>query len=149
MCKREPLLNEEEIGLLRSDLQFFLKAQGLDCSDHIASGQQIALGLLQGLLHLWSDLDVALPEQLDRGVSTGVLETIPASGVWREVDVAERPPQELLVWDRPWQSGLDDAELLLQLVQADDGGAEWLPGGYWQRPESALARIARQANLAS
>ena len=62
---------------------------------------------------------------------TGVLETIPPSGIWREIEIPDRPPDELLVWDEPWPSGLDDLGLLLALVQSDvkDGFAEWLPGG--------------------
>ena len=65
------------------------------------------------------------------GVPTGIRETILASGVWRPVEVPERPPVELLTWQEPWSSGRQDPETVLQLVQEDVdlGFAEWLPGG--------------------
>ena len=127
---RTPLLNDEEISCLRGDLASFLKKQGFACSSSIVSGQPIALDLLSGCLQLWSDVDVALPAQLAEGVSCGVRSTIPASGVWRELETPERPPLELLTWSEPWPSGLKQPGLLQDLVQADvDAGfAEWLDG---------------------
>ena len=87
--------------------------------------------LWDGLFCLTQDLDAELPRLLDQGVPTGIVRTIPPSGVWRDLEVAERPDLELLVCDSPWGSGLDDPSTLLDLVQADvDAGfAEWLPIG--------------------
>ena len=127
---RTPLLNDEEISCLRDDLASFLKKQGFACSSSIASGQPIALDLLSGCLQLWSDVDVGLPAQLAEGVSCGVRSTIPASGVWRELEIPERPPLGLLTCGESWPSGLKQPGLLQDLVQADvDAGfAEWFDG---------------------
>ena len=136
-CNRDSLLSEEESQTLRSDLCSFLNTQGFACCDTIADGQPLALELLKGLLLLWNDVDITLPDQLQAGVSTGVLEPIPPSGVWRETEIAEKPPLELLICDEPWQSARDDPELLQQLVQADvdDGFADWLAGGLTEAKE--------------
>ena len=88
------------------------------------------LDLLSGCLQLWSDVDVGLPAQLAEGVSCGVRSTIPASGVWRELELPERPPLGLLTCGESWPSGLKQPGLLQDLVQADvDAGfAEWFDG---------------------
>ena len=65
------------------------RERGAHCAD---------LDLLSGCLQLWSDVDVGLPAQLAEGVSCGVRSTIPASGVWRELEIPERLPLELLTW---------------------------------------------------
>ena len=86
----------------------------------IATGQPLALDLLSGLLQICGDI-----------VPTGIAETIPSSGVWHKVPVAERPPLELLTWDKPWGSGQKDPATLMQLAEEDvrAGFAECLPGG--------------------
>ena len=126
-----PLLCDEEVASLREDLRLFLSSKGLQCSSNVPSGQPLALHLLRGMLLLSEDVDAELPIQLERGVPTGMRETIPASGVWRPVEVPERPPVELLTWQEPWSSGRQDPDTVLQLVQEDVdlGFAEWLPGG--------------------
>ena len=127
---REPLLNEGEVASLRGDLSSFLTKQGCSSQTGIADGQPIALDLLKGLLELWADIDIALCEQLVVGVRTGVLEPIPASGVWRKVDVPTPPSLALLLHDAPWRSGLEEPALLEKLVAEDvqEGFAEWIEG---------------------
>ena len=127
---RKPLLSDVEISLLRNDLSFFLEDQKCSSGISIACGQPIALDLLQGCLELSADVDIALPSQLAEGVRTGVLEPIPASGVWRPSADPECPPQDLLLWDKPWQSGLADPALLEELVEEDvqAGFADWIDG---------------------
>ena len=144
MQSKLPLLSEEETRMLRADVASFLRKQGLACCDSVVPGQPLALDLLLGCLQLWSDIDVELPGQLEQGVSCGIYETIPASGVWRAVDVPERPPMELLVWDTPWPSGCDRPDLLQELVQSDvDAGfAEWLDGGLHEVQERFGSRCA-------
>ena len=112
-----PLLCDEEVASLREDLRLFLSSKGLQCSSNVPSGQLLALHLLRGMLLLSDDVDAELPIQLVHGVPTGIRETIPASGVWRPVEVPERPPVELLTWQEPWSSGRQDPETVLQLVQ--------------------------------
>ena len=87
---RIPWLNDGEVQMLRSDLAFFLKRQGVAASTEICDGQPLCLSLLQGCLELWDDLDVALPGLLAEGVPTGVLEAIEPSGVWRALRNAPR-----------------------------------------------------------
>ena len=127
---RKPLLSDVEISLLRNDLSFFLEDQKCSSGISIACGQPIALDLLQGCLELSADVDIALPSQLAEGVRTGVLEPIPASGVWRPSADPDCPPQDLLLWDKPWQSGLADPALLEELVEEDvqAGFADWIDG---------------------
>ena len=62
---------------------------------------------------------------------TGILETIPPSGVWKKVDVTERPDLDLRVFDTPWGSALEGPETVFQLSQDDirAGFASWLHGG--------------------
>ena len=129
-CK-EPMLSASETATLRNDLQAFLLTQGLSADNNITTGQPLALGLMEACQQVCGDVDTKLTQQLAEGVPTGVVNTIPASSVWQQVDVAERPELSLLVWDEPWQSGSDDPKTLLGLVQADvdDGFAEWLSGG--------------------
>ena len=131
-CKcKEPMLSASETATLRNDLQAFLLTQGLSADNNITAGQPLALGLMEACQQVCGDVDTKLTQQLAEGVPTGVVNTIPASSVWQQVDVAERPELSLLVWDEPWQSGSDDPKTLLGLVQADvdDGFAEWLSGG--------------------
>eukprot|EP00435_Cladocopium_sp_Y103_P069545 s709_g33.t1 len=128
---RTPLLNDEEVSLVRNDLAVFLKSKGAAHNAEICPGQPLCLGLLQGCLELWKDLDLDLPRILAEGVPTGILQTIHPSGVWRETEVAERPPTDLQIWNEPWSSGLANPDLLVELVQADvdEGFAEWVDGG--------------------
>ena len=106
-------------------------SKGFSCSSTVASGQPFALELLRGMLWLFDDVDVDLPLLLKAGVPAGVRRTIPPSGVWRPVEVPERPPVELLTWQQPWGSALKDPATLMRLVQEDVdlGFARWLPGG--------------------
>ena len=105
-----PLFVMKKWLVFAKNCAFFLSSKGLQCSSNVPSGQPLALHLLRGMLLLSDDVDADLPIQLERGVPTGIRETIPASGVWRPVEVPERPPVELLTWQEPWS-------------------AEWLAGG--------------------
>ena len=138
------MLSEQEITVLRGDLITFLNKHGICRAGQIVPGQPLALELWDGLFCLTQDLDADLPRLLDQGVPTGIVHTIPPSGVWREVEVAERPDLGLLVCDSPWGSGLDDPATVLDLVQADvDAGfAEWLPGGLPEAKARFGARCA-------
>ena len=105
-CKcKEPMLSASETATLRNDLQAFLLTQGLSADNNITTGQPLALGLMEACQQVCGDVDTKLTQQLAEGVPTGVVNTIPASSVWQQVDVAGRPELSLLVWDEPWQSG--------------------------------------------
>ena len=41
--REKPLLSEEEAGILRADLCFFLSSNGISCSAAVAHGQPLAL----------------------------------------------------------------------------------------------------------
>ena len=77
-----PLLCDEEVADLREDLRLFLSSKGLECSSTVPSGQPLALHLLRGMRMLSNDVDAELPVQLERGVPTGIRDTIPSSRVW-------------------------------------------------------------------
>ena len=126
-----PLLNEEEVAVLRADLPSFLRSKGVAHAAEVSAGQPLCLQLIQGCLQVWKDIDAGLPALLSEGVSTGVLETIPPSAIWRPTEVSEHPQVELQVWEEPWGSGSKNPQLLEELVQADvtDGFAEWIQGG--------------------
>ena len=81
-----------------------------------------------------------------QGVPTGILADIPMSGVWRPVEPDERPNLELLLHAEPWGSALDDADCLLELVEADvqAGFAEWILEAC-QRQKSVMETFARLA----
>ena len=144
--ERKAMLSEQEITVLRGDLITFLSKHGICRTGKIVPGQPLALELWDGLFCLTQDLDTDLPSLLDQGVPTGIVHTIPPSGVWREVEVAQRPDLELLVCDSPWGSGLDDPATLLDLAQADvDAGfAEWLLGGLPEAKARFWARCAAE-----
>ena len=127
-----PLLRDDEVDVLRQDVVAFLRSRGWQCTARVAEGQPFTLGIWDALLGYLQDCDADLPDILQKGVPTGILSDIPASGVWHPVDRPERPCLELLVHDEPWASATDDSDCLMRLVQADiDAGfAEWLPGGF-------------------
>ena len=138
----EAWLSDGEIERLREDLLSVLKDHGFNSSTRIVAGQPLALDLWRDLFALAGDVDSALIPLLQDGVPTGIQNTIPPSGVWREVDVPARPNLELLVLDAPWGSALDDPETLMDLVQrdVDCGFAEWIHGGV----EEVRKRFGRQ-----
>ena len=68
---------------------------------------------------------------LFEGVSIGIPDPVPASGVWRAKESSEEIDLDLLVHETPWGSGLKDKAKLLKLVMEDveQGFAEELTGG--------------------
>ena len=101
---KDAWLSEEEVHILREVLVSFLRSRGLKCSAAIEPGQPLALELWEGLFSLCGDVDQQLPSLLREGVPTGILRTIPPSGVWRETEVPEHPNLELHTFDTPWGS---------------------------------------------
>ena len=128
---KDAWLSEEEVHILREVLVSFLKSRGLKCSAAIEPGQPLALELWEGLFSLCGDVDQQLPSLLREGVPTGILRTIPPSGVWRETEVPERPNLELHTFDTPWGSAREDCHTACELVEEDvkAGFAVWLDGG--------------------
>ena len=132
-------LSDEEILALRGVLVSFLKRQGFHCSAAIEPGQPLALELWDALFALCDDVDQELPSLLRKGVPTGILNTIKPSGVWREIDVPDRPNLALQLFDTPWGSAVEDCSTACELVEEDvqAGFASWLDGGL----EEAQARL--------
>ena len=139
-----PLLSDCEIGTLREDLRCFLVEAGFPCHTDIESGQPLALDLLRAVFLYTKDMDYLLYFSLFEGVSTGIPEAIPASGVWRAKESAEDVDVELLIHEAPWGSGLRDKAKLLQLVMEDvkQGFCEELVGGMDEAKRRFGAKIA-------
>ncbi|CAE7472172.1 Ubr3, partial [Symbiodinium pilosum] len=145
---RNPLLSDGEIQQLRFDVVSFLREQGIERSERVVPGQPLALELWDGLFTVTQDVDAELPRLLEHGVSTGVVNTIPPSGVWREVEVAERPDLELLVHDAPWGSGRIAALQNGQLgLVHKDGAPPRLVGDSTVSNANLLCRVSEKIEL--
>lgn len=119
IARREALLNDDEVDILRADVSLFLKDHGHPCNTVVSAGQPLALELWDALAHFLGDVDAGLPSILQRGVPTGVLATIPCFGVWQPTDCAERPALDLQVHGEPWHSATADPDCLMKLVSAN------------------------------
>jgi len=121
-----PLFSEAEVSELRSGLAELLASFGCPCSLAVQDHQPSLLDAWRALSDLVHDIDSDLLGILAAGVSSGVVEPIPA--------VLEEPsfePVELLVYLDPWLSGLEDVSLTHDLIEADvkAGSAYILAGG--------------------
>ena len=71
--------------MLRSEVLSLLPSKGFVSDDSIVDNQPFPLSVWQALSTLTSDQDVELPRLLLEGVSTGIVQPIPPSGVWEKV----------------------------------------------------------------
>ncbi|CAE7206124.1 unnamed protein product, partial [Symbiodinium natans] len=127
----ESLFTPDEVEVLRSEVLSFLSSKGFACDDSIVDNQPFLLSVWQALCTLTSDQDVELPRLLLEGVSTGIVQPIPPSGVWEEVAEPVAVEQDLRVHLEPWRSASDNLALAKKLVMDDvaAGHAFVLPGG--------------------
>ena len=124
------LFSVQEVQQLRDELVQFLRVSGSPCTDAVAPHQPFLLDAWRACAELCGDVDAALPNILVEGVSTGILDAIPASGVCFPVCV-EDTGGDLLVHAAPWSSAMEDPALTRRLLQQDiDAGyLMHLPGG--------------------
>ena len=130
----ESLFSPPELLRLREELVSFLRSAAVPGSLRVEPYQPFLLDCWDGLCVLSGDVDHALPVTLRRGVPTGVLAPIEASGVWQALDEPVEFDVDLSllsIHTCPWKSGLDDEDLTLSLMLKDvsDGFAFELPGG--------------------
>ena len=100
----ESLFTPDEVEVLRSEVLSFLSSKGFVCDDSVVDNQPFLLSVWQALCALTSDQDVELPRLLLEGVSTGIVQPIPPSGVWEEVAEPVAVEQDLRVHLEPWRS---------------------------------------------
>ena len=103
----------------RGAIQKWLKSKGVESTLEIRPGQPFLLDLFSGLLDVIGDVDRKLPSILKDGVPTGVLQPIPASGVWRTAKDQPLPEVDLAECTSNWKSADDDVESAMALVQDD------------------------------
>ena len=127
----ESLFTPEEVEVLRKEVLLFLSSKGFVCDDSVMDNQPFLLSVWQALSALTSDQDVELPRLLLEGVSTGIVQPIPPSGVWEKVAEPVAVEQDLRVHLEPWRSASDNLALARKLVMDDvaAGHAFVLPGG--------------------
>eukprot|EP00435_Cladocopium_sp_Y103_P043837 s2142_g12.t1 len=120
-AQRSPnsLLSDPEIAHAQSVLVEFLHRQGLPCSKAVADGQPFLLGAWDALARLTGDVDAALPQLLEKGVPTGVLEPIKSSGVWESQGEPAAVDCTLHVHQEPWGSAPKCRETTWNLIQKD------------------------------
>ena len=127
----EPLLSLAEMQMVQQALVRFLCAKGFACSSVIVEHQPFLLDVWRAISLATCDIDCSLPGILTEGVPTGIIDSIPPSGVWEQVCSPEEQPSDLLVHLEPWGSAQNDEDLALSLLQKDieAGYAFLLPGG--------------------
>ena len=148
--KGEPgLLSSDELLTVRQDAITFLARHGFYVTGCVAEGQPFALEIMHGLLSLCKDKDQVLPHILKRGITTGVWEEIPPSGVF-EAENRQAPEwTDIRSCERNWPSAEKEeqkvAELLEQEVQ--QGWVErWQ--GTWEDAEARWGERAVCGKLA-
>ena len=126
------LFSESEQGQLQGSLAQALDTLGFPCSCEIPIHQPFLLDIWRALTRATFDMDKDLPKLLTEGVPTGILSSIPASGVWDAVEDCDTElDNELFVHLVPWRSAADNVELARELFMKDvsAGFAYILPGG--------------------
>ena len=126
------LFSESEQGQLQGSLAQALDTLGFPCSCEIPIHQPFLLDIWRALTRATFDMDKDLPKLLTEGVPTGILSSIPASGVWDAVEDCDTELEnELFVHLVPWKSAADNVELARELFMKDvsAGFAYILPGG--------------------
>lgn len=123
----ETLLSDEQIHYLRALTIKFIESQGKTATTAMAPDQPFYLDILEALCEIVSDEDSMLPSALRQGVSTGILEPLPSSGIWIPTSSgdAEAP---LSSHEDSWQSARDHYALTTALVDKEvaDGFVECL-----------------------
>ena len=113
-----PRFSHSTLRAARSMVQEFLYQKGIDpklCNEGVEPGQPFHLGLLQGLLTVTEDVDIALINSLRQGVVTGIDEWIAPSGVW-ETGSNKSPSGDIRDCDSNWS---EDSPLLDELVSME------------------------------
>ena len=127
------LFTKAEIHLLQAGLVEFLNSRGHTCNSCVEPHQPFLLSAWRALAEFVQDIDGSLANVLSEGVPTGIVEPIPASGVWERleepINVADEP--DLVVHDQPWKSAQSDPVLVQTLLRKDidAGHLVHLPGG--------------------
>ena len=114
----DPRFSPSTLRAARSLVREFLSDKGIDpklCNEGVGPGQPFHLGLLQGLLTVTEDVDIALGDSLRQGVVTGIDEWIAPSGVW-ETGSYKSPSGDIRDCDSNWS---DDSPLLDELVSME------------------------------
>ena len=137
------LLSAEELNIVRHDAVVFMAKRGIQVDVSVAAGQPFALGIMRGLLSLCQDRDQALPAILESGITTGVWEEIPPSGVFEVENRRSTEWTDIRSCERNWPSAEREetkvAELLAKEVQ--QGWIEPWEGSW----EDAVARWGERA----
>ena len=125
----EPLLSLAEMQMVQQALVRFLCAKGFARSSVIVEHQPFLLDVWRAISLATCDIDCSLPGILTEGVPTGIIDSIPPSGVWEQVCSPEEQPSDLLVHLEPWGSAQNDEDLALSLLQKDiEAGYAFLLG---------------------
>lgn len=116
----EMLFSAMEVSEARQTLLTFLASKGFACSDMVSPHQPFLLDVWSALGAYCNDVDCSLPPLLAQGVPTGVVEPIPASGIWEPVCTeVDSQLDDLSIHVQPWRSGLDREDLTLDLMLKD------------------------------
>ena len=139
------LFTKAEIHLLQAGLVEFLNSRGHACASCVEPHQPFLLSAWRALAEFVQDIDGSLPNVLSEGVPTGIVERIPASGVWEPleepINVADEP--DLVVHDQPWKSAQSDPVLVQTLLRKDNAGRlVHLLGGESAARERCIDRLA-------
>lgn len=115
------LFTEGEISSLQDDICRILHQHGIRVSKHVAAGQPFHLDLLDGLLQFTGDIDTGLAAQLRTGVSAGVLDEIPNSGVFAPSSDHDddKVPFCPIVDSCNWSSASKHAAIVQELIETD------------------------------
>ena len=137
------VLSAEELQAVRQDAVDFLAKRGIKVSDQVSGGQPFALDIMRGLLSLCRDRDQILPRILEKGISTGVWEEIPPSGVFAREDRQASDWTDIRSCEKNWPSAEKEEEKVAELLENEvqQGWVErWQ--GTWQ---DAIARWGERA----
>ena len=117
---KEEFFSSSEITALRQKVQGWLETRlGHPVPDTVAEGQPFALHIMRGVALVMKDIDVSLIDSLEAGVKTGVLDEVPASGVWRTVENLEAVDVDLVLNESNWASADSKPEVTQRLVDAE------------------------------
>lgn len=139
------LFSTSEQTQLQDGLAQALVTLGFPCSCEIPVHQPFLLDVWRALTLATADIDQDLPNFLIEGVPTGIVSSIPASGVWDVVDECDAEfENELLIHSVPWKSAADNMELARELLMKDvaAGFAYILPGGAAEAVQKWGAHVA-------
>ena len=127
-----PFFSHEESAKLREIAYKCFSGANLQPSLAVAEGQPFLLTMLRCCAQTIQDFDMDIIDRLEAGVPTGTDDPIPASGCWRECEVAEADDQlSLICCEGNWGRAEANQKVLEDLVQAelDKGFAFIVEGG--------------------